>query len=212
MDELGGKGGLGIWAYQPGQDIFPHRGWLEIREDGPTIMKTALHYAAALVAALLSASVAGTQTPSTVWMTSILASHGDGKTADTTSTTTAVDPNTQQSSLTGQNKYYKDFSTVCIVRTDPGGVEVSSSLEAQECKNISVPNPVLGNNIQGMPTSSCTWNFPIAPGQSYRMTSEHHQWLDPYTSYPRGACGAGFGRGGQGVMGRFDRPPGVCRG
>ena len=139
------------------------------------------------------AEAQATQGPSTVWMTSSLAAYGDGSTATAVCGTTAVDPNTKQTSLTGQNNYYAGFSTVCIVRTDPGGVEVSSSLVG--CPKATDPSPVLGDNIKGMPASSCTWNFPIIPGQSYRLTSEHYLWLNPYTSYPSGTCTATDAKG-----------------
>ena len=85
-------------------------------------MKTALALAVAFAAAIIPAPPVAAQTPSTVWMTSTLAPHGDGKSADATCTTTAVDPNPPyQTSLTGENNSYKGFGSICIVRTDSGG-------------------------------------------------------------------------------------------
>jgi len=116
-------------------------------------------------------------------MTSSLQPAGDGLSATATCTTTAIDPVSGQTSLTGQFGYYKGLSTLCRV-IDSDGYEVSSSDLVAACANPSDPSPTFGDNLLGNPTSTCTWNFPIKPGKSYHLVSRHFLWLNPAASSP----------------------------
>jgi hypothetical protein len=125
-----------------------------------------------------------------VYITSQLAPNGDGVNALAICQSEAQTPQppvgTGDPTLTATEYAY--VSSYCVV-TDSSGNQVSASEAltgtgnegcSKQQKGDSDPWYELGYLIRGNPTGDCKWTFPVQPGETYTLTTQHVIW--PYNN------------------------------
>jgi len=155
--------------------------------------------ALALVFLLSAAAHAQRPEAGTIWMTSNLTAKGDGMNAQVDCSTSAVDPLNQNnvSAFASIQGYYKGLGTVCNVyvvgdSTNPVWSSSSSyTTQNSDGETIQVQGPCSGGAYPALGSghlalfangawkSDCNGSFPVTPGATYQLTSQHYLWLYP---------------------------------